>query len=83
MPEWSSGYPYSLQFKCAFGNMEFMTWATVRSAGLADAHVRIKIAAKNINDIIYANDNRKWRGNKKPLDEMKEECEKVGLKLNI
>ena len=26
---------------------------------------------------------RKWRGTKEPLDENKEESEKVGLKLNI
>ena len=36
----------------------------------------------------YSNDSlgspgRKWRGTKKPLDERKEESEKVGLKLNI
>ena len=29
--EWSSGFPYFLQFKSAFGNKEFMIWATVSS----------------------------------------------------
>ena len=29
--EWSSGYPYFLQFKSEFGNKEFMVWATVSS----------------------------------------------------
>ena len=27
--EWSSGFPYFLQFKYEFGNKEFMIWATV------------------------------------------------------
>ena len=29
IPEWSSGFPYFLQFKSDFGNTEFMIWATV------------------------------------------------------
>ena len=31
IPEWSSGFPYFLQFKSEFGNKEFMIWATVNS----------------------------------------------------
>ena len=31
LPEWSSGFPYFLQFKSGFGNKEFMIWATVSS----------------------------------------------------
>ena len=27
--EWSSGFPYFLQFKSEFGNKEFMIWATI------------------------------------------------------
>ena len=42
----------------------------------------IEIAGKNINNLRYA-DCRKWRRTKEPLDEVKEESEKVGLKLNI
>ena len=30
-PEWSSGFPYFLQFKAEFGNKEFIIWATVSS----------------------------------------------------
>ena len=30
-PEWSSCFPYFLQFKSEFGNKEFMIWATVSS----------------------------------------------------
>ena len=29
--EWSSGFPYFLQFKSEFGNKEFMIWATICS----------------------------------------------------
>ena len=31
MPEWSSGFPYLLQFQSEFGNKEFMIWATISS----------------------------------------------------
>ena len=31
IPEWSSGFPYFLQFKSEFGKKEFIIWATVSS----------------------------------------------------
>ena len=31
IPEWSSGFPYFLQFKSEFGHKELMIWATVSS----------------------------------------------------
>ena len=31
IPEWSSGFPYILQFQSEFGNKEFMIWAIVSS----------------------------------------------------
>ena len=31
IPEWSSGFPYFIQFKSDFGKKEFMIWATVSS----------------------------------------------------
>ena len=31
IPEWSSGFPYFLQFRSEFCNKEFMIWATVSS----------------------------------------------------
>ena len=51
------------------------------NAGLDEAQAGIKIAGRNINNLRYADDTT--RGTKKPLDEKKEESEKVGLKLNI
>ena len=49
MPEWSSGFPYFLQFKSEFGNKEFMIWATVsswswsQSNGLSSSHVCVQM----------------------------------------
>ena len=58
----------------------------MRSAGLDWAEAG-KTAERNINNLRYVDDyhpyGRKWRRTKEPLDERKEESEKVGLKLNI
>ena len=52
--EWSSGFPYFLQFKSKFGNKEFMVWATVNSQScfcwLYSASA--SSAAKNIINLI-------------------------------
>ena len=54
IPEWSSGFPYFLQFKSEFGNKEFMIWATVSSQScfcwLYTASP--SLAAKNIINLI-------------------------------
>ena len=57
----------------------------MRNAGLDEAQVGIKIAGRNINNLRYADDcyGRKWRGLKSLLMKVKEESEKIGLKLNI
>ena len=59
----------------------------MRNAGLEEAQAVIKIAGRNISNLRYADDTtlygRKWRGTKKLLMKVKEESEKVGLKLNI
>ena len=57
----------------------------MRNAGLEEAQVGIKIAGRNINNLRYADDcyGRKWRGLKSLLMKVKEESEKIGLKLNI
>ena len=41
----------------------------MRNAGLEEAQSRIKIDGRNINNLRRADDTRKWRGTKKPLDE--------------
>ena len=48
------------------------------NAGLEEAETGIKIARRNTNNISYQNEEPKSL-----LMKVKEECEKVGLKLNI
>ena len=58
----------------------------MRNAGLDEAQAGIKIAERNNNNLRYANDTTLMveREELKSLFmEMKEESEKVGLKLNI
>ena len=58
----------------------------MRNAGLVEAQAGIKIARRNINNLRYAADNTLMAESKEelePLDEVKEEREKVGLKRNI
>ena len=59
----------------------------MRNAGLDEAQVGIKIAHRNISNLIYADDTiimaESEEGLKSLLMKVKEESEKVGLKLNI
>ena len=58
-----------------------------RNAGLDEAQAGIKIAGKNINNLRYADDTTLTTESKEELKSLlmkvKEESEKVGLKLNI
>ena len=58
----------------------------MRNAGLYEAQAGIKIARRNINNLRYADDTSLMTENeelKSLLMKMKEESEKVGLKLNV
>ena len=59
----------------------------MRNAGLEEAQVRVKIAGRNINNLSYADDTTSMAESEEELKsllmEVKEESEKVGLKLNI
>ena len=59
----------------------------MRNAGLEEAQAGIKIARRNINNLIYADDTTLMAEREKELKrllmEVKEESEKAGLKLNI
>ena len=59
----------------------------MRNAGLEEAQARIKIARRNINNLRYANDTTLMAKSEEELKSLlmkvKEESEKVGLKLNI
>ena len=58
-----------------------------RNAGLEEAQARIKIAGRNINNLIYADDTTLMAESEEELKsflmKVKEENEKLGLKLNI
>ena len=59
----------------------------MRNAGLDEAQAGIKIARRNINNLRYADDTTLMAKNeeelKRLLMKVKEESEKVGLRLNI
>ena len=58
----------------------------MRNAGLEEAQAGIKVAGRNINNLRYADDTLMAESDeelKSLLMDMKEESEKVGLKLNI
>ena len=57
----------------------------MRNAGLAEAQAGIKIARRNINILRYADDTTLMAESEEEslLMKVKEESEKVGLKLNI
>ena len=68
---------------CLFNlNAEYI----IRNAGLDEAQTGIKIAGRNINNLRYADDTTLMAENEEELKSLlmkvKEESEKVGLKLN-
>ena len=69
---------------CLFNlNAEYI----VRNAGLEETQARIKIAGRNINNLRYADDTTLMAESEEELKSLlmkvKEESDKVGLKLNI
>ena len=59
----------------------------MRNAGLEEAQAGVKIAGRNINNLRYADNTTLMAESEKELKSLlmkvKEESEKVGLKLNI
>ena len=59
----------------------------MRNAGLEETQAGLKIAGRNINNLRYADDTTLRAESEEELEsllmEVKEESEKVGLKLNI
>ena len=59
----------------------------MRNAGLEEAQAGIKIAGRNINNLRYADDTTLMAESEENLKSLlmrvKEESEKVGLKLNL
>ena len=65
----------------------FYTEYIMRNAGLDEVQAGIKIAGRNINKLIYADDNTLMAESEEELKSLlmkvKEESEKAGLKFNI
>ena len=59
----------------------------MRNAGVEEAQAGIKIVRRNINHLRYADDTTLMAESEEELKSLlmkvKEDCEKVGLKLNI
>ena len=59
----------------------------MRNSGTEETQAGIKTAGRNINNLRYADDSTLMAGSKEELKsllmEVKEENEKIGLKLNI
>ena len=59
----------------------------MRNAGLDEAQARIKIAGRNVNNLRYADNTTLMAESEEELKSLlmkvKEESEKVGLKLNV
>ena len=75
--------------KAVYCHLAYLTYAEyiMRNAGLDEAQAGIKIAGRNINNLTYADDTTLMAESKEELKshlmKVKEESEKVGLKLNI
>ena len=65
----------------------YADWYIMRNAGLGETQAGIKIAGRNINNLGYADDTTVMAESEEELKSLlmkvKEENEKVGLKLNI
>ena len=81
------GKEYVKAVYCHPTYLTYMAEYIMRNAGLDEAQAGTKTARRNINNLRYADDTTLIAENKEGLKgllmEVKEESEKVGLKLNI
>ena len=67
--------------------MQSTSWENIQLLGLEEAQAGINIAGRNINNLRYADDTTLMAESEEELQSLlikvKEESEKVGLKLNI
>ena len=81
--------PFDSKVQCILSPCLFNFYADyiMRNAGLEEAQAGIKIAGRNINNLRYADDTTLMAESEEELKSLlmkvKEESEKVGLKLNI
>ena len=75
--------------KVVYCHPTYLTYiqSIMRNAGLDEAQAGIKIAGRNINNLRYADDTTLMAESEEELKSLlmkvKEEREKIGLKLNI
>ena len=71
----------------SFPNLEAVRCSIMRNAGVHEARAGIKTAGRNINNLRYTDDTTLMAESREELKSLlmkvKEESEKVGLKLNI
>ena len=89
MEQWP-GYKLGKEYvKAVYCHTAYLTYAEyiMRNTGLDEAQVGIKIARRNINYLRYADNTTFMAESKEELKSLlmkvKEESERVGLKLNI
>ena len=85
MEQWT-GYKLGKEYiKAVYCHPAYLTY--MRNAGLDEAQARIKTAGRNINNLRYADDTTLMAERKEELKSLlmkvKEESEKLALKLNI
>ena len=82
-----SGKEYIKAVYCHPAYLTYMQEYMMRNARLDEAQAGIKIAGRNINNLRYTDDTTRMAENKEVLKSLlkkvKEESEKIGLKLNI
>ena len=88
--EQQTGSKYEKEYvKAVYCHPAYLTYAEyiMRNVGLDEAQAGIKIAGRNINNLRYADDPTLMAESEEELKSllmnMKEESEKVGLKLNV
>ena len=80
------GKEYVKAVYCQLCSFNFYAEYIMRNAGLEEAQAGIKILGRNINNLRYADDTTRAESEeelKSLLMKVKEQSEKVGLKLNI
>ena len=82
-----SGKEYVNAVYCHPACLNYMQSTTIQNVGLDEAQAGIKIAGRNINNFRYADNTTLMAESEEELKSLlikvKEESEKVGLKLNI
>ena len=90
MEQWTDSKSGKEYVKAVYCYLAYLTKlyaeCIMRNVGLEEAQAEIKISGRNINNLRYSDDSTLMAENEELnnlLMKTKEECEKVGLKLNI